>query len=123
MELTIDTFRTINWVGNPFEVTERDSLCISFAVHDLAIGEQQASAAHFVFVEPRHEWAMLWDEKSEKWINHPDTTTPIGPMIVEAFVKRGGGALMLSFGGDHKLGWSRWGFSVPRMELTLQVSR
>lgn len=115
MELSLEEFRAIQWQGNPFEVTEHDSVCISLLVSQLRIENKPPQTVRFTFPRPRSEWAMLWDANTNHWAVHPDLSAPIGRLIVEAFAKPSHTRLILSFAGNHTLGWSRWGFSAERI--------
>lgn len=81
-------------------------------VENLSVKEEPPRGVKLEFNKPTSEWAMLWDAKAEEWKQHPDKTNPIGGVITEAFSKAVGAKTKYSFGGNHELGSSRWGFTA-----------
>lgn len=112
MQLSLDHFKSLSWQGNLFQLVETSERRICIEVHELALPGRPPSKVLLSFSAPKSEWAMLWDERTESWVEHPDRQgAPIGPAIVEAWIKPSRIGLLLSFAGHHPAGWSRWGFN------------
>lgn len=104
-------FRALRWNSNRFEVV-RSERSLLLVVDRMEFLGEPPRTIRLLFSEPRAEWAMLWDERANQWRPHPDPATPGGETIIEAFVKGSRTGLLFSFAGNHKLGWSRWGFTA-----------
>ncbi|MCM4165976.1 MULTISPECIES: hypothetical protein [unclassified Arenibacter] len=66
---------------------------------------------------PRNEWAAYWNENIRDWIDYSDFDLLIGNRITTFNAKPVGGNLSLSFGGNHVLGFARWGFFSDKVEF------
>lgn len=68
------------------------------------------------FKDPQDEWCSFWNDKKNEWLNHP---MPIQPLeeLTEVTAKTIASRFKISFGGNHSIGWSRWGFTYSKAEL------
>jgi hypothetical protein len=117
MNLTLEDFQAIQWERNPFAVVDQDVQRLCLVVQGLSVQGRPQSEVRLIFSQPSSEWAMLWDEGAKAWVSHPDSKEPIGPVIVEAWVKPSHIGLLFSFAGHHQKGWSRWGFTAQRAAI------
>jgi hypothetical protein len=112
MNLSLDDFKALHWQSNSFRVVEKSESQICLKVDDLSVLGQPPASLLLSFQVPTSEWAMLWDDRTKSWLDHPDSETPIGSAIVEAWIKPSRIGLLLSLAGNHAAGWSRWGFTT-----------
>src|SRR6476659_369425 len=104
-------FRSLRWRENRF-VIERSEGALVLVIEQLEHDGEPARNTRLCFTEASSEWSMLWDSQTKGWKQHPEPTQPLGEFIVEAFVKPSHVDLLFSFAGNHRLGWSRWGFTA-----------
>lgn len=109
-------FSELAWNRNSFRI-ERAKAALCIVVDDLSLNGKTLQKTKLIFINPESEWAMLWDDETKEWKEHPDKESPIGNAIIEAFSKPVGRKLKFSFSGKHKLGLSRWGFSAENYQI------
>ena len=116
MSDSLKKFREISWNNTKFQVLERTQSKLLIAFDNLTLPEEEPRRVEILFNQPINEWATLWSSSTNEWVEHPDKQNPIRGSVVEADAKDVG-KLKFSFGGDHKLGWSRWGFSADSFRI------
>ncbi len=82
----------------------------------IKFNDEELSNMRIRFTNPREEWSLYWDDIKEDWFDHPNPSNPI-ELISEITAKPVGNQFKVSFGGNHEVGWSRWGFNYNEAEL------
>jgi|TARA_B110000037_G_scaffold4163_1_gene4572 hypothetical protein len=100
-----------------FNIETKSDEILIVQIAELVIDEINYESGKLIFEKPKREWAMFWNEKKEDWENHIDTDSPIGNKITAFNAKIVGDTISISLGGNHSLGFSRWGFYVDRMKF------
>ncbi len=112
----LELFQRISWNNTEFQVVSRTNTELTIAFDSLSVSGEEPRKVEMVFLDPSNEWASLWSESANEWIEHPDCENPIGHRVEEAaakVVKK----LKFSFGGHHQLGWARWGFTAESVRI------
>ncbi|WP_137940274.1 hypothetical protein [Chitinivorax sp. B] len=113
---SVDQFRAIFWNHTGFEVTSRSTEKIVLTFEAVSIDGKAPTKVTIAFLQPSNEWASLWNEAAQEWVDHSDQIHPIGKSIEDGFVKQVH-QFKFSFGGHHQLGWSRWGFTAMSFQI------
>jgi hypothetical protein len=116
MAHTLELFQRISWNNTKFEVVSRTATELTIQFDSLSLSGEEPRKVEMVFLEPSSEWASLWSQSANEWIEHPDHKYPIGHRIEEATAKVVR-KLKFSFGGHHTLGWARWGFTAESIRV------
>jgi hypothetical protein len=116
MAHTLELFQRISWNNTKFEVVSRTNTELTIAFDSVSLSGEEPRRVEMVFLEPSNEWASLWSQSANEWIEHPDHEKPIGNRVEEATAKVVR-KLKFSFGGHHELGWARWGFTAESIRV------
>ena len=100
-----------------FNIVTKSDEIIKLQIAELIIDGVNYQNGSLIFEKPKREWAMFWNEKKEEWENHADIESPIGNKITAFNAKTAGDTISVSLGGNHSLGFSRWGFYVDKMKF------
>ena len=90
---------------------------IIIIVLDLEIDGTKYNKLQIKFLNIKDEWTCYWNKTTDKWTNHPNKISPIGNRIEVFNGKKAGDNISISFGGNHILGFSRWGFYTETIEI------
>lgn len=90
---------------------------IIIIVFDLEIEGTKYSKLRIFFLNIKDEWACYWNKITNKWENHPNKISPIGNRIKAFNIKKAGDNISISIGGNHTLGFSKWGFYSETIEI------
>jgi hypothetical protein len=90
---------------------------IIIIVFDLEIEGTKYDKLQIKFLNIKDEWACYWNKINNKWENHSNKILPIGSRIEAFNVKKAGDSISISIGGNHILGFSRWGFYSENIEI------
>ncbi len=118
MKIDYIKLQKIEW-NTIFNVEFKSNKILIIRIEELIIDEVNHVNGKLIFEKPKREWAMLWNEKEKDWENHPDIDSPIGNKITAFYAKMIGENILISFGGNHSLGLSRWGFYVDEIKFEI----
>ncbi len=101
-----------------FNIISKSNEILVIEITELVIDEIKYTNGKLILEKPKKEWAMFWDEKNKNWENHIDINSPIGNKITAFNAKIvGDDTILVSFGGKHTLGFSRWVFYVKNIKF------
>jgi hypothetical protein len=114
VNLDYQTLRTSDW-DTIYKVLVRNESEIRLLIHELKVNDILLENFIIKFINPSKERAMHWNKELNDWVNHADIKRPIGDRIMAFSAKPMANKLTISFGGNHELGWSRWGFNAEKL--------
>lgn len=116
MNIDYIKLQKIDW-DTEFRIEFRSEEMMVITISELVIDGVKYQDSKLNCLNPFDEWACYWDDNSEKWEDHADIGSPIGDRITVFNAKKAGGFRQLSFGGNHRRGFARWGFYCDQIEF------
>ena len=105
--------------NNLFTSEYKNDNSIQIIVFGLIIDDVKFDKLQISFINIKDEWSAYWDDYNNKWKDHSDEISPIGDTIKNFNIKKAGDKITVSIGGNHILGFSRWGFYSERIEVKI----
>ncbi len=103
-----------------FRIEYKSNEILIIQIAELIIDGVKHENGKLILEKLKREWAMFWNEKNKNWENHTDHDSPIGDKITAFNAKIAGETISISLGGNHSLGFSRWGFYVDNVKFEIK---